>query len=137
MGRRKQSVTIIELMICLAILLMIGGIVGVQGRSFLKSHAFRMEAQKLKSEVRVLKLLASSLDADLSLIFRYDGETLCVDMETDEKLPYLFKPISFKIDGCLLDDRVLEETRILYSRSRQSPHFIEIALGLDHLKLEL
>ena len=124
-------------MVCLCLLLMIGGMVGLQGGRFFKGHQFRLKVQHLKSEVRILKLLASSLDADFTLIFRYDGRELTLDMETDEKVPYLFKPLAMEVDECLLDNKPLEEVRVLYSRSRQAVHEIEITLDSDHLIIKI
>ena len=116
---------------------MIGGLVGIQGGRLFKGHQFRMHAGRLKSEVRMLKLLAASLDTDISLIFKFNEGHLALSLQTDEKMPYVFKPLKMEVDACFFDERELEEEIILYSRGRQAPHTLEVVLGSDRLSIGL
>ncbi|MBP9841421.1 MAG: hypothetical protein KBC64_03230 [Simkaniaceae bacterium] len=137
MGRRYRPLTMIELMVCLCILVMIGGFTAIQGGKFLKNHLFRMSVERVKSEVRMIKLLASSLDADVTVIFQYDGRNLSLKVETDEKLPYPFKSFSIEADECSFDQKDLEEVRAVYSRSRQAVHEVKITHGTDHYEFSI
>lgn len=134
---KTAPLTLIEITLSLCILLMIGGLTGIQGRSFFKGHQYRIGVQRLKSEVRLLKLLAVSLNADITLTFQYEGHHLTLLMDTDEKMPYLFKPLVLEADSCLFDHQELEARVVHYSRSLQEEHELELSLHSDSLIIKL
>lgn len=96
---RKHNFTIIEIVICLVILATIGGLATTYGFQTYKQAAFDRERERLKDEMLLTKVLATTHQMDITLHFTKKNNTLVL-MRTADYVPskvrsYFNHPIHF------------------------------------------
>lgn len=73
-----------EVMICLALMAMLGGLLAVKSGKLISEHRNRNELAKLKSELRLTRHLSRSLQADITLELSQTEEGLQLKRTSDE-----------------------------------------------------
>lgn len=73
-----------EVMICLALMAMLGGLLAIKSSKLISEHRNRNELAKLKSELRLTRHLSRSLQADISLKLTQTDEGLQLTRTSDE-----------------------------------------------------
>ena len=73
-----------EVMICLALMAMLGGFLAIKSGKLISEHRNRNELAKLKSELRLTRHLSRSLQADITLKLTQSDEGLVLTRTSDE-----------------------------------------------------
>jgi len=100
--------TILELIICITILALLGGLAMVKAPSMLDQYRFQNSASKLRRELEVTKTLASISGGDITFEIRQEKNKLCCIRTTPEplKFPRMFNRTIFidHVDHISLND---------------------------------
>ena len=84
MKKTKRPFTLMEVMICLALMAMLGGFLAIKSGKLISEHRNRNELAKLKSELRLTRHLSRSLQADITLKLTQSDEGLVLTRTSDE-----------------------------------------------------
>ncbi|MDX8430864.1 MAG: prepilin-type N-terminal cleavage/methylation domain-containing protein [Candidatus Algichlamydia australiensis] len=82
--KRKYSFTLIEVMICIALMAMMGGFLAIKSGALLSKHRADSELANLKREIRLARNLSRSYQADITLSLTQTREGLQLIRSTDE-----------------------------------------------------
>jgi len=81
---RRRFFTLLELMVCLAIVAMIASVIGWQIKSSLDTSRFKSSASIVKQEIEKLQMLALTFGSDMQLEIRKEGDKYVMVSITDE-----------------------------------------------------
>lgn len=94
MRRKKRSFTLIEIVLCIALLSLIGGLLTYKGKDLISKSQANAELSKLKKTLDLMQTLALSYHADIDVSLSLDDKhTLFVQISSDEEvLKDILKP---------------------------------------------
>lgn len=119
---KKKAFTLLELMVCLAIIGMLGAILGMKGMDLLAHHKFHSALQTLLFDVHRHQILAMNQNADITCSFKKTGAfyTAYLQSECPEFIPTTYE---LKEVGCLSfqEKSVSEFSLTFFSSGRISP----------------
>ena len=85
-GTKKRRFTLLELLVCIAILGVIASLLGIKGKGMVDHHRFRSSVQEVANKLGLCKTLALSYQADLTFrLFEKEG-ALYFQIISDEPL---------------------------------------------------
>ena len=118
----RRPFTLIELVICIAILAMVGSLFAFRGKDLMRHYGFSASVSKVASKVRLARVLASNYRADVRCHVASENQKFFLILESDEpqlkKLPQLRGKCALsEIDGLEVDGKAASEVEILFSGS--------------------
>jgi|GEM_PF-2260082 len=139
---RKSSFTLLEIMICLAILSIVGGILVFPLSGMLAHHRFHQGVKQFVIHLREMQALALNYQSDMGMIIYKEGDRFLCKGFTDEPIK-LFRPFELQNITALTLDKKKTPTPFklnIYASGRISPEkvlsFIReedaIELHFDH-----
>lgn len=81
---RKNNFTLLELMVCLAIIAMLASVIGWQVKGSLDAVRFKSSAYIVKQEIEKLQMLALTFGSDMQLEIRKEEDQYVMVSTTDE-----------------------------------------------------
>lgn len=91
MKKIKASFTLIEIIVCMAILGVISAFVGIQIRQMVGDHTFENNKTNLIAELKKCQLIAICDQVDIEIILAKEGKGYAFWIETDDDLPCFSK----------------------------------------------
>jgi len=91
MKTNRRLFTLVEIVVCLAILGMASGLVGIQIRRMVADHTFQSNVTNLISELKKCQLVAACDQTDIDVVIAKEGKHYAFWIETDDKLLYFSK----------------------------------------------
>lgn len=135
---KRQPFTIIELLVCFALLTIFGSFAALQGGKMIKTYRYNHAVQHLKDELRLDRQLSISMNIDLTLDFYWVKGVLCarkMDKSGSTTLPLQNRQIKFPEIRYLAIDGipVLEEGLEIVFHASDPSEFSGTMWGLSHL----
>jgi len=124
---KKQTFTLLELTLCIAILVIVAGFIGNKAIGFIGHYRFENDVKRFKIDLEQIQLLALSYQADISLSLYQKNDTLVYRAHTNEpalKLAHLEKENTLKSIGyCRFNEKPLEKSFyfVVFSNGRIEP----------------
>jgi hypothetical protein len=81
--KRRNSFTLIEILISLSILVSIGVLLATKGYSFLQERQFYASMQRLSDEIYLTKIFSATYQIDIDLHLSKDGDNIILTRITD------------------------------------------------------
>lgn len=81
---KKASFTLIEIMICLSLLSLVGGVFALRGKDLFDTFLFRQELTSLDKSLNFAKAAAFCYQTDVSVCFLQGSSGLICEFKTDE-----------------------------------------------------
>ena len=81
---QKNKFTLLELMVCLAIVAMVASVIGWQIKGSLDAARFKGSVYVVKQEIEKLQMLALTFSSDMQLEIRKEGDKYVMVSTTDE-----------------------------------------------------
>lgn len=98
--------TLLEIVICVAILSLAAVAIGWEMKGVLSAHHFRKNVEQLLLDLKKTQLIALSNRVDLEIRLKKIGKDFCYQIHSDEPLPCLIKkPMKLKGIGSLQRDK--------------------------------
>ena len=91
MTKSKLPFTLVEIVVCLAILGMASALVGIQIRRMVADHTFQSNVTNLISELKKCQLVAACDQTDIEVVIAKEGKHYAFWIETDDQLLYFSK----------------------------------------------
>lgn len=86
MRKSKKSFTLLEIMICVAILGMVATVMGWQIKNMVQAHHFHKNIDHLVTDLRKAQIIALSKRCDLELLLRKEGKEYSYSLHVDEPI---------------------------------------------------
>lgn len=115
----KKPFTLIEIILCLALLTLVGGLVTYQAKDLIVRTQKNAELSQLQKILSLVKSLASSYHLDIDITFFYEKQILKVSFSSDEEVvknilkPYETLTFSY-IDCIYLGEKKLFENEVIH-----------------------
>lgn len=91
--KAKNSFTLLEIVICMAILSLASVAIGWQAKGLLAVHHFQKDLSYLLTDLKCAQLVALSNRVDIELRLQKVGNTYCYQLHTEEPLPAFVKRV--------------------------------------------
>jgi prepilin-type N-terminal cleavage/methylation domain-containing protein len=91
MTKNKLLFTLVEIVVCLAILAVASALVGIQIRKIVADHIFYKNITSLISELKKCQLVAVCDQTDIEVVISKEGKHYAFWIETDDQLLYFSK----------------------------------------------
>ena len=82
----KRCFTLVELLVCIAILSLIGTLTVMKGMAFVQTYEFKQSAKRLALELDWTRQIASTAHANFEFIIKHTGSQLICTRSTDEPM---------------------------------------------------
>lgn len=89
----KKPFTLLEILICMALLLMLGGVTAIQGKKLIDNHRVESELVTLKAELYHTRSFVSSIHSDVSVTLENSEEGLVMKRFSHEPLNHKLDPL--------------------------------------------
>lgn len=86
MKRIKKPFTFLELLICLAVLSLIGSLFAVKGKKLFDQYAFKQEVSKVRDILQLAKEYAFCYQSDVLVVLSKNKKHFFIEIKTDEPL---------------------------------------------------
>jgi prepilin-type N-terminal cleavage/methylation domain-containing protein len=148
--RSKRAFTLLEIMICLVLIGLLGGVVGFKIKGTVAHHRFRNRVNQIEQTLRELQILALTYRTDMSLDLFQQKEKWVARVNVEEpKLQFLNQK---KIDlsdlsinagpdavkkihlDVLSSGRILSPCSVICFQHGKDSRFLDLRLGL-HIKV--
>lgn len=129
MGRRR-SFTIIELMVCLALLTMVGSVLAYKSSAMIQSYRFSSNVKELQTYLKTLKTLCIIYDAEVNVTLTHEEGILTVTTFSHERFPLLNKTHVIKCDT------ITPKVRSFVIKPTPSNHY-SLIVGLDQREIKI
>ena len=120
----RRSFTLLEIVLCIAILSLVSGTLGWQIRDMLGSHRFHKSVDHILTDLRKLQIIALSDREDIEIKLALRDGLYSYTITSDGKIPCLL-PLEGKLPGVKqirIDGKKIMEKRIqIYSTGRITP----------------
>lgn len=99
MSKNKHPFTLLEIMLCIAVLTIISGMVGFKIKEAVERQQFLSQISDLSAEIRRLQGFALSYGSTFGIkIYQREGK-FCYSLTSDEPLDFISKAKSFSLNG--------------------------------------
>lgn len=120
--RAKKAFTLLELMICLAIIALVGSLVAVKGKDLLSHHQFRISSQLFLRDIGRLQVRALATGCDFTCTLEKSTKGYLVEWQSDSPL---FKEEKYHLEAVkeisMEGKKVSKIALTIYSSGRIDP----------------
>jgi len=95
----RRCFTLLEIMVCLAIMALMASVIGVQAKQTLEGSRFQNSVKRLKQEVEMLQMLALIFGSDMQLELKQEKNQFIAITHTDEAVLKQLKGSKITLKG--------------------------------------
>lgn len=119
-GENKKPLTLLELFLCVALLVLIGSFVIVKSRPMIDYYQIREGVQRLAKELNWSHKVSMSLSGDIDVLIERRGNILYCERMTDERVKFKGGNQTFKIkqiDQLFFEKEEIPKLKLFFDRS--------------------